>query len=163
MATYLVTGSSRGLGLELVRQLAALPPAQVGRIFATARNDSWTELSELIHRSSDRVVFVRLDTTDYASIKKAVVEVAQSLGSLGLDVLINNAGIMPTSPDGLRTDIRNAFGIEADLPVAAGATAVLEAVHQYGKEENGKFYNIRVAGWEEKEGLNQYDGLNPPW
>lgn len=57
----------------------------------------------------------------------------------------------------------NMFGIEADLPVAAGASAVLEAVHKYGKEDNGKYYNIRVAGWEKNEGLNQYDGLSPPW
>ena len=55
------------------------------------------------------------------------------------------------------------FGIEADLPVAAGASAVLEAVHKAGKEDNGKFYNIRVADWEEKEGLNRYDGLTLPW
>ena len=57
----------------------------------------------------------------------------------------------------------NTFGVEADLPVAAGASAVLEAVHQHGKEDSGNFYNIRVAGWEKKEGLNQYDGLSFPW
>lgn len=58
----------------------------------------------------------------------------------------------------------NSFGAEADLPVAAGATALLDAVHRYGKEENGKFYNIRVPGWEHNEGLNsRYDGLSPPW
>ena len=57
----------------------------------------------------------------------------------------------------------NAFGVQADLSVAEGAKAVLEAVHRYGKEENGRFYNVRVPGWEKNEGLNQYDGLCPPW
>ncbi|KAL8643140.1 MAG: hypothetical protein Q9228_000265 [Teloschistes exilis] len=90
-----------------------------------------------------------------AALNMLTVQYALSLEKEGFTFIIMSPG--------LRTDIRNAFGIEADLPVAAGATAVLEAVHQYGKEENGKFYNIRVAGWEEKEGLNQYDGLNPPW
>ncbi|KAL8775901.1 MAG: hypothetical protein Q9194_003520 [Teloschistes cf. exilis] len=257
MATYLVTGSSRGLGLEIVTQLAALPPAQVARVFATARSDASTALQELVCRSAGRVVYVRLDTTDDESIKSASVEVARSLGDDGgLDVLINNAGIMPMSPGGvetisstlgsittaaqygfmpvpaykiskaalnmltvqyalslekegftcismspgvstnpmsfeqlhekkeerkkafveddtadniahllqwLRTDMGNSFGAEADLPVAAGATALLDAVHKYGKEENGKFYNIRVPEWEHNEDLNRYDGMSPPW
>ena len=57
----------------------------------------------------------------------------------------------------------NMFGVEADLSVQVGAGAVLEAVHGHGKEDNGKFLNIRVSGWEEKEGLNRYDGLDLPW
>lgn len=57
----------------------------------------------------------------------------------------------------------NAFGVEGDLPVSVGAMAVLEIVHKYGKEHTGRFYNIRVPGWEKNEGLNQYDGLNSPW
>ena len=56
-----------------------------------------------------------------------------------------------------------AFGVEADLPVEVGATAILEAVDKYGKDHNGNFVNIRVAGWEQNEALNRYDGLNPPW
>ncbi|KAL8832929.1 MAG: hypothetical protein Q9170_004657 [Blastenia crenularia] len=51
----------------------------------------------------------------------------------------------------------NALGVEADLPVESGARAVLEAVHSLGKESTGKFYNIRVNGWEENEGLNRND------
>lgn len=85
-------------------QLAALPSAQVGRIFATARSDPSTALQELVRHSTDRVVYVRLDTTDYESIRNACVQVAPSIGNDGgLDVLINNAGIMPTSPDGVET------------------------------------------------------------
>ncbi|KAI4198653.1 MAG: hypothetical protein LQ350_005125 [Teloschistes chrysophthalmus] len=49
----------------------------------------------------------------------------------------------------------NSMGAEADLPVAAGATALLDAVHKYGKEENGKFYNIRVPGWEHNEDIRE--------
>lgn len=103
MATYLITGSSRGLGLELVRQLVALPQDQVGQIFATARSDFSAELQQLIRGSSDRVVFVKLDTTNQVSIKNASAQVAQALGSHGVDILINNAGIMPTSPNGIET------------------------------------------------------------
>jgi hypothetical protein len=51
----------------------------------------------------------------------------------------------------------------ADLSVEEGAKATLDRIMNAGKEENGKFLNIRVKGWEKKEGLNQYDGGNPPW
>lgn len=29
--------------------------------------------------------------------------------------------------------------------------------------EYGKFFNVRVPGWERAEGLNQYDGAEAPW
>lgn len=54
-------------------------------------------------------------------------------------------------------------GQEADLPVETGARAVLDVIHKHEKEDNGKFYNVRVPGWEEKEGPNQYDGQIVPW
>ena len=105
MATYLITGSSRGLGLELVTQLAALPSAEVGRIFATARSGPTAELTRLIEGSSGRVVYVKLDTSDQTSVKNAAAEVARNLEAegFGLDVLINNAAIMPVSAEGIET------------------------------------------------------------
>ena len=105
MATYLVTGSSRGLGLELVTQLAALPPAQVGRIFATTRSEPSAGLTNLVDGSSGRVVPVELDTCDKTSITNASTEVAKILQAdhIGLDILINNASTMPVTPDGIVT------------------------------------------------------------
>ena len=106
MATYLVTGSSRGLGLELVRQLTLLPQTQVGRVFATARTDSSIQLQEIVSQSKGRVVMLPLDSTKKATIEAAFLQVTQILkdfGDLGLDILINNAGIMPMSPQGVET------------------------------------------------------------
>ena len=103
MASYLITGSSRGLGLELVRQLAALPSSRVSRVFATARNPSSAQLKEVMNESTGLIIFVRLDATDQSSIMNAVIQVAKEIGTSGLDVLINNAGVMPTSPDGIET------------------------------------------------------------
>jgi hypothetical protein len=40
---------------------------------------------------------------------------------------------------------------------------MLDIVQKIGKAENAKFLNIRVAGWEEKPGPNQYDGKDLPW
>lgn len=101
MATYLITGSSRGLGLELVTQLAALPSSHVGRVFATARSDSSAKLQEIVQTSSGRVEYVKLDTADKASIKEAAAQIEQRLESQGLDVLINNVGINTMTMGGI--------------------------------------------------------------
>ncbi len=93
MANYLVTGCSRGIGLYLVTELASLPTTQIGTIFATARSES-PVLQELIKGSAGRVVFVKLDVADENNVKGAAKEVESKLDGKGLDVLVNNAGIM---------------------------------------------------------------------
>jgi NAD(P)-dependent dehydrogenase (short-subunit alcohol dehydrogenase family) len=93
MTSYLVTGTARGIGLELVNQLCELPASEVGIIFATSRSES-PALKALAQRSSGKVFFVQLDTTDEVSIKYAVEKVSEKLNGKGLDVLVNNAGIM---------------------------------------------------------------------
>ena len=102
MASYLITGASRGLGLELTRQLASFPASEVGQVFATARGDA-PGLAELIKTFPGRVINIRLDVTNEASIKQAAEEVEAQLQDKGLDVLINNAGIMQYSPQGVST------------------------------------------------------------
>lgn len=101
MATYLITGSSRGLGLALVSRLASLPQSEVSAVFATARQDNSPRLRELVDSSSSRVGFVPLDVTDERSATEAVELVDKQLQGRGLDVLINNAGVMPVTRQGL--------------------------------------------------------------
>ncbi len=100
MASYLITGCSRGLGLALIAHLLTFPISEVGAILATSRNES-PALKSLVSSSEGRVVFIQLDTTDEASIKNGVVEAGKILGEKGLDVLINNAGIQRFAPDGI--------------------------------------------------------------
>jgi NAD(P)-dependent dehydrogenase (short-subunit alcohol dehydrogenase family) len=100
MGSYLITGASRGLGLELTRQLASFPSSEVRSIYATARGDA-PSLVELANDSSSRVIIIKLDVTSEASIKQAAAEVEANLNGKGLDVLINNAGIMQYSPKGV--------------------------------------------------------------
>jgi NAD(P)-dependent dehydrogenase (short-subunit alcohol dehydrogenase family) len=101
MASYLITGSSRGLGLALAARLAALPKTEVGTIIATARQDNSASLTEIVSASSGRVQMLKLDVTDIASVEAAVGAAGRSLQGKGLDVLINNAGMMDWSPTGL--------------------------------------------------------------
>lgn len=90
MASYLVTGASRGLGLALVQQLAARPATEVASIVATARQPR-DRLPSLVEASRGRIAYVPLDTTSASSVETAVERVQQTHGTL--DVLINNAGV----------------------------------------------------------------------
>jgi len=86
---YLVTGSSRGIGLELVRQLAERKDTLV---FATARDPEKSEELKKIHASSKgQVILVPLDVADEKTITAAAKQVSEKTKKI--DVLINNAGI----------------------------------------------------------------------
>ena len=92
MLNVLVTGSSRGLGLELVKQLAAHPDLNGGLVVATARKCS-PELQNVISLSKGTVVFVALDVTDQEIIVQSAEEVRSALAGRSLDILINCAGV----------------------------------------------------------------------
>lgn len=87
MPTVLVTGTSRGLGLEFVRQYAA----DGWQVLACARRpDEASELQSLAARHADAVRVLALDVEDHAAIER----LAGDLAGASIDVLINSAGIM---------------------------------------------------------------------
>jgi len=88
----LVTGTNRGIGLELVRQLIAssAPPKN---LFVTCRDpSSATELNEIIKGNSS-VHVIKLDVQNEDDYAAAVAKVDQVVGGEGLNVLLNNAGV----------------------------------------------------------------------
>ena len=122
--TALVTGASRGLGREFVRQLLE---RGVDKVYATARDVS------TIDATDPRVVALQLDVTDGESIARAA-EVASDV-----TVLINNAGIATQGSilDVDQTELRREFetnffgplrltGAFAEQLVAKGGGAVLD-------------------------------------
>ncbi|CAM3366797.1 SDR family oxidoreductase [Paenibacillus taichungensis] len=84
----LVTGGNRGIGYELVKQLA-----QTGFRVLLACRDPKTgrEAAQKLKESNLDVSFLRMDVSDQDSIRKAADEVNEKYGRL--DVLINNAGV----------------------------------------------------------------------
>jgi NAD(P)-dependent dehydrogenase (short-subunit alcohol dehydrogenase family) len=104
MATYLITGTAKGVGLELTKQLSELPGSQVAKIFAITRSPPTPALSDLISRNNGRVVNVLASVDDTKSVEKAAEEIKGQLGSKGLDVLINNAAIQQHSPNNKMED-----------------------------------------------------------
>ncbi|KAE8143762.1 hypothetical protein BDV38DRAFT_289633 [Aspergillus pseudotamarii] len=92
MATYIVTGSSRGMGLAMIKELASRDPAEVSLVIAATRRSS-TALDEIVARESGRVVFIPLDVSNAASISSSVEMAGSVVGQKGVDVLINCAGV----------------------------------------------------------------------
>ncbi|XP_069821397.1 C-signal-like [Dendropsophus ebraccatus] len=94
----LITGCNRGIGYELLQQLVEQqnPPKQ---IFATCRDPSSSQNKKLndFAAKHPNVVVLKLESTDANSIKEAAKEVGKHLNGAGLNLLINNAGIMPES------------------------------------------------------------------
>ena len=86
MSSILITGASRGIGLELTRQFAA----SGWEVVACARDPlSATDLAELQNEFEGIGVF-QLDVTNY----DRVAELATELGDQSIDVLVNNAGVL---------------------------------------------------------------------
>jgi NAD(P)-dependent dehydrogenase (short-subunit alcohol dehydrogenase family) len=85
--TYLITGSNRGLGLELVREGARLG----SEIIATCRSES-PELSALEKEYPGLVHVRNMDVADTESVKKAAGEIAGEFPAL--NGFINNAAVL---------------------------------------------------------------------
>lgn len=88
MNTVLVTGASRGIGLEFVRQYA-----RAGwKVHACCRDPQQAAaLRALAHDHPGRVEVQRLDLADFAQIEG----LAAALRGEAIDVLLNNAGVYP--------------------------------------------------------------------
>jgi NAD(P)-dependent dehydrogenase (short-subunit alcohol dehydrogenase family) len=84
MATWLVTGASRGFGRSICEQALG----RGHRVVATAR--STTSLDPLADAFPNRLLSLPLDVTDSASIAAAVEQTLAWSPSIG--VLVNNAG-----------------------------------------------------------------------
>lgn len=85
----IVTGGSRGIGLEICRQLAA----HGLRVVLTARDEGKGRASaQMLSASGADVRFHGLDVTDRSQVQALAQWVEDELG--GADVLVNNAGIL---------------------------------------------------------------------
>ncbi|NP_001264047.1 uncharacterized protein LOC415664 isoform 1 [Gallus gallus] len=90
----LLTGSNRGIGLELVRQLLGGPQPPT-HVFATCRDPEGPRGKELRDLASKHpnLVLVKLDVANPSAIVSAAKIVEGKLNGAGLNLLINNAGI----------------------------------------------------------------------
>lgn len=89
----LITGGNTGIGAEVARLLAS----RGAKVAIAARRQSKTEeVIEEITRGGGDVRGYLLDVTDKHQVESVVSAVIRDFGRL--DVLINNAGLMPIRP-----------------------------------------------------------------
>jgi NAD(P)-dependent dehydrogenase (short-subunit alcohol dehydrogenase family) len=89
----LITGGSRGLGLVLARQFAK----EGCRIALCARDDQDLERARIdIAAMGGEVMVQRCDVSDREAVEVLVAAVVKRFG--GVDVVVNNAGVMQVGP-----------------------------------------------------------------
>lgn len=133
----LVTGGNRGLGLRIVRELAA---RGMRVVMATRSAASGHAAVDLLGDLADRVAVRQLDITDPQSVTRLAFAVQVLLGRC--DVLVNNAAVL------LERDTDRAVSVDLDLALRTLETNVLgtwrmtQAVvpmmraHRYGRIVN---------------------------
>ena len=87
-----ITGAGTGLGREIALGFAAKGYSVFGTAIAEA------EIHQLKSASNGRVQLMVCDMTKEAAVKAWVSDVSDALGAAGLDLLINNAGILTPGP-----------------------------------------------------------------
>ncbi len=129
--TVMITGASRGIGAEAARQFAA----QGANVALLARGKD--AIDALSREIGSNAIALTCDVANYSDVAAAVETTAERFG--GLDVLINNAGVVePIShlatadPDDwgqvIDINLKGVFnGVRAALPVmkAAGGGSIL--------------------------------------
>ena len=134
----LVTGSSRGLGFLLARELAR----EGCRVVICARDAAELERArdELARGGAD-VLAVPCDVSDRQQVEQLIEQTVQRYGSL--DVLVNNAGIIQVGPVATMTveDFEDALGVT----FWAGVYATLAALPHL-RSARGRVVNITSIG-----------------
>jgi NAD(P)-dependent dehydrogenase (short-subunit alcohol dehydrogenase family) len=109
-----ITGAGSGLGRELALQLAGKGYG----VFGTAMSDG--EREELASASNGRVKLTIVDITDEQAVQEWAKSVHAEVGSHGLDLLINNAGILTPGP--IEVLPLDAIRLEYEVNVFGGIT-----------------------------------------
>ncbi|PLB49744.1 NAD(P)-binding protein [Aspergillus steynii IBT 23096] len=124
MPSYAITGASRGIGWEFLRQISSDPNNVVIGIVRDKATTERKVLQELPGRPNIHIL--QADLVDYAALKAASADTARITGG-GLDYLIANAGLIS------QFDAYDPIGVLGQQP---------EALQQNLLE----YFNINVVG-----------------
>jgi NADP-dependent 3-hydroxy acid dehydrogenase YdfG len=135
----LITGASSGIGAGIARELGA---TGAKLMLGARRTSRLAALADEIRSSGGTVEIQELDVTDRASVSQFAAGALEKWGRI--DVLVNNAGIMPLSPlAALKLDEWDRM-IEVNIKgVLWGIAAVLPTMRAQG---SGQVINIGSIG-----------------
>jgi len=131
-----ITGAGSGLGREIALGFAAKGYA----VFGTAMSEA--EVQELKDASDGRVRLSICDMTREAAVQFWADGVSDALGDTGLDLLINNAGILTPGP--IEVLPLDAIRREFDVNVF-GALSVINAFLPALRKARGRI--VQVSTW----------------
>src|SRR5690242_10789810 len=143
-----ITGASSGLGEAAARDLAAKGARLV---LGARRADRLRQLADELSLGADAAV--ETDVTRFEDVKHLVDHAVERHGRI--DVLINNAGIMPHSPfDRLKVDDWNRM---VDVNIKGVLHGIAAALPHMQVQKSGQFINVAsVAAHKIRPGAGVY-------
>ena len=141
-----ITGASSGLG-EAVARLLSSQGATV--VLGARRNDRIQALAAELIRLGGRASAVETDVTQHKQVQNLVDHAVESYGRI--DVMINNAGLMPSSPlDRLKIDDWDRM---IDVNIKGVLYGIAAALPPMQRQKAGHIVNVSsVAGHKVRAG-----------
>lgn len=162
----LVTGANKGIGFEVVRQLAR----EGFRVFLGARNEeAGSAAAEKLDREAKEearaegragagVTFIKIDITNVDSIRRAVEEFSKQ--SDRLDALVNNAGILLDHDKDILTMTSEIFETTLRTNTLGALLVSQEFVPFLKKSDAPRVVNVSSGGGQLTDGA---DGWAPAY
>ena len=135
-----ITGASSGLGEATARHLSAEGATVV---LAARRTNRIKSLADEINDNGGKALAFTTDVTELEQIKKLVDKAVEEFGRV--DVMLNNAGLMPLSPlERLKVDEWNQL---IDVNIKGVLNGIAAALPFMKEQRSGHFINVSsVAG-----------------
>lgn len=147
-----ITGGSSGLG-EATAHYLAEKGAKV--VLGARRVEKLEKVASEIKKNGGAVEILRTDVTSADDVKALVKKAIDSFGKI--DVMVNNAGIMPLAP--LSALKVNEWDSMIDVNIKGVLYGIAAALPEFEKQKSGHFINLAsVAGLKVSPGGAVYSG-----
>ena len=145
-----ITGASSGLGEAAARHLSAQGASVV---LGARRVERLQSLAKDLSRDGGKALAVETDVSNCDAVKKLVDTAVQTCGRI--DVMINNAGLMPQAP--LELLKVNEWDRMIDVNIKGVLYGVAAALPYMKQQKSGHFINVSsVAGHKVGPGFAVY-------
>lgn len=135
----IITGGSSGIGFGIVRRL--LGEGHAVHVLGKRTAEQWQSVAGPL---VEKAVYYCVDLTDFSGAIAILSRAVDQMG--GVDVLINNAGIMrfENAHESTETSVRSQVAVNLEAPIHLSAVAIKSMLQQ---EAGGHIINIAsVAG-----------------